>query len=163
MTNSTNRTHTSELNWCFYSPCTTLLWSGTYPPSTCEAMTSQENLRATIGSLDNMGLINKGWYGMFVACGIWCLTFWALALRRSRRLLSLDNNLLFHYLTDHSRISLPAGANTCASVLWAAASRFFPLGSDRSLAINSTCSLPSSRANYIDLQSKNIFVQIFSS
>ena len=21
----------------------------------------------------NMGLINKGWYGMFVACGIWCL------------------------------------------------------------------------------------------
>ena len=20
-----------------------------------------------------MGLINKGWYGMFVACGIWCL------------------------------------------------------------------------------------------
>ena len=21
----------------------------------------------------NMGFINKGWYGMFVACGIWCL------------------------------------------------------------------------------------------
>ena len=21
----------------------------------------------------NMGLINKGWYGLFVACGIWCL------------------------------------------------------------------------------------------
>ena len=21
----------------------------------------------------NMGLINRGWYGMFVACGIWCL------------------------------------------------------------------------------------------
>ena len=21
----------------------------------------------------NMGLINKGWYGMFVACGLWCL------------------------------------------------------------------------------------------
>ena len=24
-------------------------------------------------SMLNMGLINKGWYGMCVACGIWCL------------------------------------------------------------------------------------------
>ena len=23
--------------------------------------------------INNMGLINKGWYGMFIACGIWCL------------------------------------------------------------------------------------------
>ena len=24
----------------------------------------------------DMGLIHKGWYGMFVACGMWCLAQW---------------------------------------------------------------------------------------
>ena len=26
-----------------------------------------------MGEYAESGLINKGWYGMFVACGVWCL------------------------------------------------------------------------------------------
>ena len=29
--------------------------------------------KTALASTLNMGLINKGCYGMFVACGIWCL------------------------------------------------------------------------------------------
>ena len=34
--------------------------------------TSFENNCFSASTL-NMDLINKGWYGMFIACGIWCL------------------------------------------------------------------------------------------
>ena len=33
----------------------------------------EKNCFSASASTLNMGLINKGWYGMFVACGIWCL------------------------------------------------------------------------------------------
>ena len=33
----------------------------------------EKNCFSTWASTLNMGLINKGWYGMFVTCGIWCL------------------------------------------------------------------------------------------
>ena len=33
----------------------------------------EKNCFSAWASTLNMSLINKGWYGMFVACGIWCL------------------------------------------------------------------------------------------
>ena len=33
----------------------------------------KKNCFSAWASTLNIGLINKGWYGMFVACGIWCL------------------------------------------------------------------------------------------
>ena len=33
----------------------------------------EKNCFSMWASTLNMGLINKGWYGMFVSCGIWCL------------------------------------------------------------------------------------------
>ena len=33
----------------------------------------EKNCFSAWASMLIMGLINKGWYGMFVACGIWCL------------------------------------------------------------------------------------------
>ena len=49
----------------------------------------------------NMGLSNKGWYGMFFACGVWCCIANVssvsplLALRHWMKVFSISN-LLFH-------------------------------------------------------------------
>ena len=46
-------------------------WIGVYFNNTGRLVLKTKCYSAWLSML-NMGLINKGWYGMFVGCGIWC-------------------------------------------------------------------------------------------
>ena len=50
--------------------CTSLNWWVSY--QNCKT-SFEKNCFSAWASTLNVGLINKGWYSIFVACGIWCL------------------------------------------------------------------------------------------
>ena len=48
-----------------------------------------------------MGLINKGWYGMFVACGIWCLADVSSVSPSSEQTVCSDEGLTLETSAKH--------------------------------------------------------------